>query len=76
MFELDAQGTPRLNDDGSPRRRTSHTLNPVPLHVFAPGHDLRLAGGQKPGLANLAATVLQLLGYAAPEDYRPSLLAD
>lgn len=29
---------------------------------------------EKPGLANIAATVLQLLGFEAPADYAPSLL--
>ncbi len=30
--------------------------------------------GMKPGLANLAATVLQLLGYETPDGYQPGLL--
>jgi len=78
MFEIDKKtGKPKLDAKGRPRTRTSHTLNPVPLHVFAPGHALRMREGLKQaGLANVAATLLQLLGYAAPEDYRPSLLDD
>ena len=28
-----------------------------------------------PGLANLAATALELLGYTPPDEYEPSLLA-
>jgi bisphosphoglycerate-independent phosphoglycerate mutase (AlkP superfamily) len=32
--------------------------------------------GEAAGLANVAATILHLLGLRAPEDYRPSLLAD
>jgi 2,3-bisphosphoglycerate-independent phosphoglycerate mutase len=64
---------------GEQRRvRTSHSLNPVPLAIYDP----REPGGgpaltlptQAPGLANLAATALNLLGFAAPEDYEPSLL--
>jgi hypothetical protein len=27
------------------------------------------------GLANVAATLIELLGYAAPSDFEPSLLA-
>ncbi len=75
MFELDKNGKPKLDDDGRPRTRTSHTLNRVPCHVFAPGHELRIRrdlGSQ--GLANLAATLLHLLGYEAPDDYQPSLI--
>jgi 2,3-bisphosphoglycerate-independent phosphoglycerate mutase len=58
--------------------RTSHSLNPVPLAIFDPrepsgGPTLSLP--ERPGLANLAATTLELLGFAAPDDYEPSLLA-
>jgi 2,3-bisphosphoglycerate-independent phosphoglycerate mutase len=77
MYELAKDGTPVLDDEGRPRVRTSHSLNRVPFYVDAPGaSSLRLAPDvARPGLANLAATVLQLMGYAAPEDYAPSLLA-
>lgn len=75
MFELDKTGKPKLDEKGRPRTRTSHTLNAVPFHVFAPGRELRIRRdlGAR-GLANLAATLLHLLGYQAPEDYQPSLL--
>ena len=33
-----------------------------------------LAGPDDAGLANVAATLLNLLGYEAPADYEPSLL--
>ncbi|TPV93739.1 MAG: 2,3-bisphosphoglycerate-independent phosphoglycerate mutase [Myxococcales bacterium FL481] len=63
--------------------RTSHSLNPVPFAVFdpsAPGQSPRLSAkvvrDTTPGLANLAATTLELLGLRAPEDYEPSLLAN
>jgi hypothetical protein len=29
-----------------------------------------------PGLANIAASVLHLMGFGAPEDWQPSLLSD
>ena len=78
MFERGKDGDPELDAQGRPKPKTSHTLNRVPFYVYAPGAGAtaRLAPGVRdPGLANLAATVLQLLGYAAPEDYAPSLLA-
>jgi 2,3-bisphosphoglycerate-independent phosphoglycerate mutase len=58
--------------------RTSHSLNPVPLAIFDPrepngGPALRVP--ELPGLSNLAATTLELLGFVAPEDYDSSLLA-
>jgi 2,3-bisphosphoglycerate-independent phosphoglycerate mutase len=76
MFEMDEKsGQPLLGPDGRPRPKTSHTLNRVPFHVFAPSHALRLRRDlRRPGLANVAATLLQLLGFEAPEDYYPSLL--
>ncbi len=68
MFQLDKKGSGYRET-----ALTSHTLNPVPLHLFDPvgGASLAQSGG---GLANIAATTLNLLGFAAPEDYEPSLL--
>jgi 2,3-bisphosphoglycerate-independent phosphoglycerate mutase len=75
MFERGKRGEALRDDDGRPRPKTSHTLNRVPFYVFAPGADVHLAPDvAEPGLAHLAATVLQLLGLAAPDDYAPSLL--
>ena len=50
-----------LADDGGPH--TAHTTNPVPLVVTAPGADLREDGE----IADLAPTVLSLLGIDQPE---------
>ena len=77
MFEIDKkEGSPLLDAKGQPQPKTSHSLNRVPFHVYAPGQELRLDPGTRDaGLGNLAATLLQLLGYAAPADYAPSLLA-
>jgi 2,3-bisphosphoglycerate-independent phosphoglycerate mutase len=57
--------------------KTSHTLNPVPFHLYDPvGGRLALRSDlPAAGLANVAATALELLGFSAPEDYAPSLLA-
>ena len=56
--------------------KTSHTLNPVPFYLYAPTHpELGLASGvAAPGLGNIAATTLDLLGFEAPEGYLPSLV--
>ncbi|HPG25185.1 MAG TPA: 2,3-bisphosphoglycerate-independent phosphoglycerate mutase [Myxococcota bacterium] len=80
MLELDKKtGEPSRDAAGAFRPKTSHTLNPVPIHLFAPSVDLALntttRRGRAPGLANLASTVLELMGFAAPEDYEPSLIA-
>ncbi|MDO5114159.1 MAG: 2,3-bisphosphoglycerate-independent phosphoglycerate mutase [Planctomycetia bacterium] len=51
--------------------KTSHTLNPVPFCIYDPNYqgEYEMASVEHPGLANVAATVLNLLGYDAPEDY-------
>lgn len=62
--------------DGVRSPKTSHTLSPVPLAIFDPNYDgeYRMAPPPAPGLANVAATLFNLLGYVAPADYEPSLL--
>jgi 2,3-bisphosphoglycerate-independent phosphoglycerate mutase len=52
-----------LEPDGSPN--TAHSLNPVPLAVTVPGLTLRAQGGI---LADIAPTVLDLLGIAQPAE--------
>jgi 2,3-bisphosphoglycerate-independent phosphoglycerate mutase len=52
-----------LEPDGSPN--TAHSLNPVPLIVTAAGLSLRSEGGI---LADVAPTVLELLGISQPAE--------
>jgi 2,3-bisphosphoglycerate-independent phosphoglycerate mutase len=77
MFYLDAKGNTLRDPAGKPVPMTSHTLNPVPCWIFDPkgrGEWQLDAGVKVPGLANIAATALNLMGFAAPEDYAPSLI--
>ncbi len=77
MYELDKKGHVKRDGSGHPKAKTSHTLNPVPaIFVSAdPFPDWKLQSDlEKPGLANLAATIANLLGWEAPEDYEPSLI--
>jgi 2,3-bisphosphoglycerate-independent phosphoglycerate mutase len=55
----------------------AHTLNPVPFIVkdFSGANAFRLANVADPGLSNVAATLLCLLGYEKPADYDPALLS-
>ena len=57
--------------------KTSHTLSPVPFAIFDPNYDgeYRIAPLAAPGLGNVAATLLNLLGFEAPDDYLESLIA-
>jgi 2,3-bisphosphoglycerate-independent phosphoglycerate mutase len=79
MFELDAKtgSFQRDGETGKLKNKTSHTLNPVPAIIYDPqfGGEYELDPlVKKPGLGNVAATLLNLLGYNAPEDYLPSLI--
>jgi 2,3-bisphosphoglycerate-independent phosphoglycerate mutase len=75
MVERDAAGKPLLRD-GAPRWKTSHSLNPVRFVVWEDGaRRFRLRDGlNAAGLANVAPTLLELLGFEAPADYEPSLI--
>ncbi len=59
-----------LEDDGSPN--TAHSLNPVPLIVTAPGLTLRDGGV----LADVAPTLLQILGIEQPAEMTGRTLID
>ncbi len=78
MAELDKKTkAPKTNKDGSYKAKTSHTLNPVPCIIYdATGED-RIsvkADNGRFGLSNVAATVVNLLGYEAPEMWDESLI--
>jgi 2,3-bisphosphoglycerate-independent phosphoglycerate mutase len=68
MFTIDKKGAKSV--------KTAHSLNPVPLIIYDPLYDdeYRMADLKEKGLSNIAATLLNLLGYEKPEDYDPSLI--
>ncbi len=77
MCEVDKKtGQLKLDDEGKFLLKTAHSLNPVPAIVYDPASlsRARLADIQDPGVANLAATCITLLGFQPPEDYTPSLV--
>ena len=76
MVQRDSSQRPLLGVDGKPQPRTSHSLNPVPFFLLeGDGRTLGLRDDlPQAGLANVAATLLELLGYQPPEEYEPSLL--
>jgi 2,3-bisphosphoglycerate-independent phosphoglycerate mutase len=76
MYELDKKGGVKI-ENNRPKSKTSHTLNQVPAIIYDPQFtgEYRLdASVAKPGLANVAATALFLMGYQAPEGYERSFL--
>ena len=78
MFEIDKKTKqPALNNDGSFKAKTAHTLNPVPLILYdnSSGGKLGLKQSESAGLSNLAATVANLLGLEKHNSWDESLLA-
>lgn len=76
MYEVKKDGSVKNHINGNPMAKTSHTLNPVPFIVTGPGTEkFKIDSSLKnPGLANVAASVLTLLGYESPADFLPSLI--
>ncbi|WVZ68420.1 hypothetical protein U9M48_017358 [Paspalum notatum var. saurae] len=77
MVKRNKSGKPLLDKNGGIQILTSHTLQPVPVAIGGPG----LHPGvkfrtdiQTPGLANVAATVMNLHGFEAPSDYETTLI--
>lgn len=76
MVQRDRDGEPVFNEGGKAVARTSHSLNEVPFMILEESSrsyvlrdDLNDAG-----LANVASTVIELLGLTPPVDYEPSLI--
>ena len=65
-----------VGKDGKRTPKTAHTLNPVPFAIIDSKYndEYIMAKLEKRGLSNVAATVCNLLGFEAPEDYDPSLI--
>jgi 2,3-bisphosphoglycerate-independent phosphoglycerate mutase len=70
-----------LNADGTPKTKTSHSLNPVPCIVYDPEYKGEYQNEPKDGslneglgISSIATTCMQLLGYVPPSDYDKSVL--
>jgi 2,3-bisphosphoglycerate-independent phosphoglycerate mutase len=88
MFEHDKKsGAVVRREDGSPKAKTSHSLNPVPCILYDPAYQgeydkggLNEDGLQEGGLleglgiSSIAATCIRLLGYEPPADYDPAVI--
>ena len=78
MYEMDKKTKqPKPNKDGSFKSKTSHTLNPVPCIIYdnfySENYTVKADNGQF-GLANVAATMVNLLGYEAPDMWNESII--
>ena len=53
--------------------RTAHSLNPVPFIIYDKDNDWTIAEGQY-GLANVAPTVVKMMGLTAPQCWEDSII--
>ena len=78
MFEMDKKtGLPKADKNGNYKSKTSHTLNPVPCIIYdnvTSGAYKVKADEGKFGLSNVAATMVNLMGYEAPEMWDESII--
>ena len=66
MLEKDKKGNVKV--------RTAHSLNPVPFIIYDKDEKHEMKDDPSFGLANIAATVVQLLGLEPHESWEPSML--
>ena len=78
MYEMDKKsGQPKADKNGNYKAKTSHTLNPVPCilynNVCPEAYTVKADNGQF-GLSNVAATMVNLMGYEAPDMWDESII--
>ena len=78
MCEMDKKTKqPKVDKEGNLKAKTSHTLNPVPCIIydnfFADKYTVKKDEGNF-GLSNVAATMVNLLGYEAPDMWDESVI--
>ena len=80
MYEIDKKtGEPKVDKNGNFKAKTSHTLNPVPCIIYdnrpeeEKGYTVKEDKGTF-GLSNVAATMVNLMGYEAPAMWDESII--
>ena len=63
-----------FNEDGTPKPKTSHSLAKVPFAIYNGPEGIECKDSEDLGLANVAATVIELLGYEKPEEWLESII--
>ena len=77
MYELAKDGTPKADKDGRIKAKTSHTLNPVPCIFYDNTENkdkYEVVDSDSYGLANIAATIADLLGVEKPDCWESSMI--
>ncbi len=78
MYETDKKGQPKADKNGCFKAKTSHTLNRVPCIIYdntdaAKSYTVKEDNGSF-GLSNVAATMVNLMGYEAPDMWDESVI--
>ena len=76
MYEHTKSGEVDRKEDGSPKAKTSHSLNPVPFILVDPAYndEYELTLNEGLGISSVAATTMNLLDFEAPEFYDTSII--
>ena len=77
MCEIDKKtGEAKRDKEGNLKAKTSHTLNPVPCIIYDNkfAENYRIIEKDTYGLSNIAATLVNLMGYEAPEFWDESMI--
>ena len=76
MYEHAKDGSVKMDKNGEPKAKTSHSLNPVPGIIYDPEYkgeyDLTLNEGL--GISSWPATLMNLMGFVPPTDYDKSMI--
>jgi len=78
MYEHDKKsGAVVIKENGQPKAKTSHSLNPVPCVIvdFDAKGEYAVELKEGLGISSLAATSIELLGLLPPDDYDSSVLS-
>ena len=79
MYEMDKKTKqPKADKNGNFKAKTSHTLNPVPCIIYdntdaKNSYSVKNDNGTF-GLSNVAATMVNLMGYKAPDMWNESII--
>ena len=77
MYELAKDGSPKADKDGRIKAKTSHTLNKVPCIFYDNTENkdkYEVVDSDSYGLANIAATIADLLGVEKPDCWESSMI--
>ena len=76
MYEHAKDGSVKMDKNGEPKAKTSHSLNPVPGIIYDPEYkgeyDLTLNDGL--GISSWPSTLMMLMGFVPPSDYDKSMI--